>query len=144
MLGLRRQVSGILGSLRRPLRPLRVYTELDQKYYSATSGTFIGQMYKLLGLVNIADGRGSSSYPQLSAEYIVASDPDLIVLADTVCCRQDLATVEARPGWKTIAAVKSGAVVPVNDAVASQWGPRIVLFLRAVARAVAKLEARLR
>jgi iron complex transport system substrate-binding protein len=141
VLNLRRQVSEILRSLKRPLRPLTVYNELDQKYYSATSRTFIGQMDKLLGLVNIADKTGGSSqYPQLSAEYIVASDPDLIVLADTVCCGQDRATVAARPGWNTIAAVRSGAIVPVNDAIASQWGPRIVLFLKAVARAVVKLE----
>jgi cobalamin transport system substrate-binding protein len=139
---LRRQVAEVVRSLKRPARPLTVYNELDQKYYSATSSTFIGQMDKLLGLVNIADkAGGSSQYPQLSAEYIVASDPDLIVLADTVCCGQDRATLAARPGWNTIAAVKHGAVVAVNDAVASQWGPRVVVFLRAVARVVVKLEA---
>ena len=39
-------------------QPITVYHELDQKYYSATSRTFIGQMYKLLGLHNIADKAG--------------------------------------------------------------------------------------
>ena len=83
---------------------------------------------------NIADkAQGSGEYPQLSAEYIIASNPDLIVLADTVCCGQTRATVAARPGWSNIAAVKSGDVVPVDDSIASEWGPRIVLFLKAVA-----------
>ena len=96
---------------------------LDQHYYSATSHTFIGQMYTLLGLQNIADNaKASSDYPQLSSEYIVASNPDLIVLADTVCCGQNRATVAARPGWSNIAAVKTGEVVPVNDSIASEWG----------------------
>ena len=140
--GMRAQVSAILRSVPRPRKPLTVYHELDQTYYSATSHTFIGQMYTLLGLRNIADkAGGSTAYPQLSAEYIIASDPDLIVLADTVCCSQSLKTVAARPGWNTINAVKSGAVVAVNDSIASEWGPRIVLFLKAVADAVKRLEA---
>jgi iron complex transport system substrate-binding protein len=139
--GIRSQVAAIVASVRRPARPLTVYDELDQQYYSATSSTFVGQMFTLLGLHDIADkAGGSSEYPQLSAEYILASDPDVIVLSDTVCCGQSLATVSARPGWSTIAAVKDRAVVPVNDAIASQWGPRIVLFLKALAGAIRTLE----
>jgi iron complex transport system substrate-binding protein len=138
---IRRQVAAIVRSVPRPTTPLTVYHELDQHFYSATSHTFIGQMYKLLGLVNIADkAKGSGTYPQLSAEYIIASNPDLIVLADTVCCGQTRATVAARPGWSGIAAVNTGEVVPVNDSIASEWGPRIVLFLKAVASAVKTLE----
>jgi iron complex transport system substrate-binding protein len=138
---IRRQVEAIVRSVARPTTPVTVYHELDQHYFSATSQTFIGQMYTLLGLRNIADKtRGSSAYPQLSVEYIIASDPDLIVLADTVCCGQTPATVAARPGWSDIAAVKTGEVVPVNDSIASEWGPRIVLFLKAVASALRTLE----
>jgi iron complex transport system substrate-binding protein len=138
---IRRQVAAIVHSVPRPTTSLKVYNELDQHFYSATSHTFIGQMYKLLGLVNIADkAKGSGTYPQLSAEYIIASNPDLIVLADTVCCGQTRATVAARPGWSDIAAVKNGDVLPVNDSIASEWGPRIVLFLKAVANAVKTVE----
>jgi len=138
---IRAQVAAIVHSVPRPTTPLKVYHELDQTYYSAKSHSFIGQIYTLLGLKDIADGAGGTTdYPQLSAEYIVASNPDLIVLADTVCCGQTRATIAARPGWSGIAAVQSGAVVPVNDAIASQWGPRIVLFLKAVANAVKTLE----
>jgi ABC-type Fe3+-hydroxamate transport system substrate-binding protein len=80
---MKRQIAAIVASVPRPKTPLTVYHELDQNYYSANSHTFIGRMYKLLGLVNIADkAHASSDYPQLSAEYIVASNPDLIVLAE--------------------------------------------------------------
>lgn len=138
---IQRQVAAIARSVPRPKTAFTVYHELDQHFYSATSRTFIGQMYKLLGLRNIADkAPGSNTYPQLSAEYIIASNPDLIVLADTVCCGQSRATVAARAGWSEIAAVKNGEVLPVNDSVASEWGPRIVLFLKAVASAVKTLE----
>ena len=122
-------------------RHLRVYHELDPTYYTATSNTFIGSIYKLFGFKDIADGADTSSsggYPQLSGEYIVQQNPQLIVLADTKCCQQTLATVAARPGWNTIAAVKHGRVVGIDDDVASRWGPRIVQFARAVARMARK------
>lgn len=138
---IRRQIAAIVRSTPRPAHPLTVYHELEQTYYSANSHTFIGQMYTLLGLKNIADqAHASNDYPQLSAEYILARNPDLIVLADTVCCGQSLATVAARPGWKEIRAVKDGDVVAVNDTIASAWGPRIVVFLQDIAAAVRKLE----
>lgn len=141
--GLRSQVAAIIASVPRPRLALSVYIELDQTFYSASSHTFIGQVLALLGLHNIADkASGAAAYPQLSEEYILASDPDLIVLADTVCCGQSERTVAARPGWDTITAVKNGAVLAVNDSIASQWGPRVVLFLRDVAAAVRGIERR--
>lgn len=130
---LKRQIESALKSVPAIGHRLSVYHELDQTYYSATSHTFIGQVYKLLGLRNVADAApGSNPYPQLSSEYIISANPDVIVLADTVCCQQSLATVKARPGWDSITAVRTGAVVPVKDEIASEWGPRILLFIQAV------------
>jgi len=140
---IRNEIAAIARSTPRPKSPLRVYHELEPTFYSATSRTFIGQIYTMLGLQNIADAAHvSGSYPQLSDEYIIASNPNLIVLADTVCCKQNAATVAARPGWHNIAAVKDDAIVPVNDSIASQWGPRVVLFVQTVAAAVRRLEER--
>jgi iron complex transport system substrate-binding protein len=91
-----------------------------------------------LGLQNIADPADDSGfgYPQLSAEFILEADPDFIFLADTVCCRQSAATLAERPGWDTLAAVRNGRVIELDDSVASRWGPRIVDFLRIVTTAV--------
>ena len=140
---IRREVDAITRSVRRPSRTLTVYHELEQDLFSANSHTFIGQMYTLLGLRNIADqAPGAGDYPKLSAEFVLRANPDLIVLADTVCCGQTVATVAARPGWRSITAVRSGAVLPVSDSVASEWGPRIVLFLKDVARTVRSIEQR--
>lgn len=113
---------------------LTYYYELDQTYYSATSKTFIGSVMSLLGLRNIADAapHAASGYPQLSAEFIVKSNPSVIVLADTLCCGQSPTTVASRPGWKDITAVKDSGVVGVNDSVASQWGPNVVTLVRDV------------
>ena len=138
---MRTDLAAIVASIPKGTRQLKVYHELDDTYYSATSATFIGQVYALLGLKNIADGAKASAgdYPQLSAEYIVSSSPDVIVLADTKCCHQNLSTVSARPGWSSIAAVKSGQVIGVDDDIASRWGPRVVDFLRALAPHVKQL-----
>ena len=138
----RSDVAAIVATLAKPTRALKIYHELDSTYYTATSATFIGQVYKVLGLSNIADAATGAApdYPQLSAEYIVSSNPDLIVLADTNCCRQDRGTVAARPGWSVIAAVKSGEVINVDDDVASRWGPRMIDFLRVVAPHVRDIE----
>jgi len=126
-----RQLRAIVASVPRSQRHLRVYDELDPTYYSATSRTFIGRIYGLFGFRNIADAadKEHTGYPQLSAEYILKANPQLVVLADGV----KPARVAARPGWRTIAAVKDHRVVSVNEDIASRWGPRIVDFARAVA-----------
>jgi iron complex transport system substrate-binding protein len=117
---------------------LSVYHELTTDYYSATSQTFIGQVYRLFGLRNIADGAdgSGSGYPKLAGEYIIAANPDLIVLADSKCCGQSHETVAARPGWSTIKAVRTRRVTRADDDVASRWGPRIVGFVGLVATAL--------
>jgi cobalamin transport system substrate-binding protein len=119
-----------------------VYHELGPDFFSATSQTFIGSVYTQLGLENIADEAGGTApdYPQLSAEYILSVDPDLVVLSDTKCCGQSAKTVAKRPGWKTLTAVQEGNVVPADDDIASRWGPRTVEFVELVARALAELE----
>ncbi|HEY3463312.1 MAG TPA: ABC transporter substrate-binding protein [Gaiellaceae bacterium] len=129
-------LAAIVRSVPKTRRHLRVYHELEPDYYSATSKTFIGSIYKLFGFRDIADAAGTAGnqYPQLSAEYIIARNPQIVVLADTKCCGQTPATVAARPGWSTIAAVQHDRVVRANDDVASRWGPRIVQFARSVAR----------
>jgi len=126
----------------RPERPLTYYHELDKNLYSATSKTFIGQLYAQLGMKNIADeaDKEASGYPQLSAEYVIKADPDLIFLADTKCCGQSARTVAARDGWDQLTAVRSGGVVALDDDVASRWGPRVVDFLKTVAAKVQTLE----
>ena len=119
------------------------YHELDQALFTATSETFIGQVYDLVGLENVADAADTdgSGYPQLSAEYLLDQDPDLIFLADTKCCGQTAETVAARPGWAELQAVQQDRVVELDDDVASRWGPRVVDLLRTVADEVARVPA---
>ncbi len=116
-----------------------VYHELGPDYFSATSDTFIGSVYELFGLVNIADAAAEADaggYPQLTGEYIVNESPDVIVLADTVCCEQTAETVAKRPGWSQVEAVANGEVVEADDDIASRWGPRTVDFVALLAESL--------
>jgi iron complex transport system substrate-binding protein len=119
-----------------------VYHELGPDFYSATSDTFIGSIYELFGLANIADAAAEADaggYPQLTAEYIVSESPDVIVLADTLCCGQTAAKVSNRPGWDQVEAVANGDIVEADDDIASRWGPRTVDFVALVAEALQRI-----
>jgi iron complex transport system substrate-binding protein len=124
---------------------LTYYYELDPSYFSVTSATFIGSLIGQIGLQNIADPADADGaafgFPQLTAEFIIAADPDLILLADTLCCEQNAAAVAARPGWEAMKAVVDGGVVELNDDVASRWGPRIVDLLSQIAGAASDVTA---
>jgi iron complex transport system substrate-binding protein len=118
--------------------PLSYYYELDNTYYSVTSNTFVGQIFNLFGMRNIADNvESGNDYPQLSAEVIVSSDPDFIFLADTKCCAQDATTVATRDGWGGLKAVTANQIVELDDDVASRWGPRVLNLITAIRDAVA-------
>jgi len=136
-----RRIATIVAKARSQVSNASVYHELDPTLYSATSKTFVGRVYALFGLENIADAAssGGSQYPQLSPEYVIASNPDLIVLADTVCCDQKPQTVAARPGWSRLDAVRSGSIVRLDDSIASRWGPRLVNLVRAVGTGLIRL-----
>lgn len=112
--------------------PVRVYHELDDTFYSASSSSFLGDLYAMLGYENIADAADPDGigYPQLQVEQIIEADPTLIVITDGGGYGPE--DVAARPGWEVLTAVANANVVEVDDDVASRWGPRVVELLRAV------------
>jgi iron complex transport system substrate-binding protein len=137
--GMRRQLDELVAAAPKG-KALTYYHELDSTPYSVTSRTFIGQIYGLFGLTDIADQAPAAAgdFPKLSAEFVAKADPDLIFLADTRCCGQNRAALAKRPGWGALSAVKNDRVVPLDDDIASRWGPRVVDFARTVGAAVRK------
>ena len=136
-------ISGIVDAVEISATPISYYHELDDTYYSVTGNTFIGSIYELFGMRNIADAtEGDSDYPQLSAEFIVSQDPNVIFLAD-VNLGVTAETVAARPGWSGLSAVVSGNIVAIDDDIASRWGPRLVEYVQAVADGVSQYIASL-
>jgi iron complex transport system substrate-binding protein len=125
-----------------PAEPLSYYHELDNTLFSVTSNTFIGQVYALFGLRNIADNvEAGNDYPQLSAEVIVSADPDLIFLADTKCCNETAETVASRDGWGGLKAVTNNQIIELDDDIPSRWGPRVIEFVIAIRDAIAVVAA---
>lgn len=116
------------------------YHEISSDFYTATSSTFFGEIYALFGMVNIADSADADGsafgYPQISSEYIVTSNPDIIFLAN-VLYGESAETVAERPGWDVMTAVQSGHIAELDSDVASRGGPRIVEFAESIADSLA-------
>ena len=124
-------------------KPLRFFHELDNTLYSVTSDTFIGQVYKQIApkSVNVADAAATADsygYPQLSAEYLVSSNPQAVFLADAQY-GESAKTVAARAAFSGIDAVRNGHVVALPADVPSRWGPRLVNLYSVIATALSKV-----
>ena len=109
-----------------------VFFELTADLYTAGEDTFVGELLALAKARNIAAG-AASSYPQLTAEAIVAAAPDVVLLADGEW-GESYETVCARPGWDAIPACLDGRVHPLDGDLTSRPGPRIVDGLEQIAR----------
>lgn len=119
--------------------PLTYFYELTDAYNTLTSDTFAGAVLGLAGLENIADGVGpeAGSFPQLTAEYVLQSDPDVVFIAHSDGSVPTADEIAARPGWSHLTAVEEGHVVPLDPDIASRWGPRVLDLLEAVIAATA-------
>ena len=129
------RIAAAVASAPAPGTPQTYFHELDDTLYTVTSGSFIGQIYGLFGLENIADAAGEGNpYPQLQPEYVVSANPAMIFLADAQCCGVTAQTVAARPGWVEMDAVREGRIYELDADIASRWGPRIVDMVEYVVR----------
>ena len=116
-------------SLQRKGKPkFSVYHELDENYYSPSTWSFLGNIYDILGLKNIADeaDTAKTGYPKLSAEYIMVSNPDIIVTSGLKNDKQ--LKFASRAGWNAIKAVQNEAIISVEPDIAGRWGPRLIDF----------------
>jgi len=140
VLGMQADIDEIVSTTSVP-EGISFYHEVDETLYSAASSSFLGQIYALLGMENIADAADPDGigFPQLASEYVVSQDPDLIILAD-VDFGVTPESLTDRPGWDAMTAVVNGAIVELDADLASNWGPRIVILLQTVADAVMEME----
>jgi iron complex transport system substrate-binding protein len=121
-------IDELVAKVPQPVRGIKVYHEVDDTLYTVTGNTFLGQIYQLAGLSNIAANiGGGQDYTQISAEQVISDNPDWIFLAygdhDTIT------EVKDRPGWDQIVAVQDDQIVTLDPDIASRWGPRTVDLL---------------
>jgi iron complex transport system substrate-binding protein len=116
----------------------RVYHEIDAsdptKIFTVGPGSYIHDLIEIAGGVNIA-ARATSAYPQLSAEEILRSDPEIIVLAAADYSAKP-EQVAARAGWSAISAVKNKRIVTIAPNLINRPGPRVGEAAEAYAKLV--------
>jgi iron complex transport system substrate-binding protein len=111
----------------------RTFYELSDSLFSAGDKTFIGSILTLLKAKNVATG-AATDFPQLTAEAVIARDPQVILLADASSAGQSLDALRKRPGWTSISAVNEGRVYPIDPDIGNRPGPRIVEALEETGR----------
>ncbi len=132
---LQRRIDGVKALVSHTAARPRVFYELDPKQlYTGGHGSFIDSLITLAGGVNVA-GTINNPYPALSAEKLIASDPQYIILGD-YNYGVTAASVAARPGFGSISAVKQRHVYGINDDLVSRPGPRIVDGLDKIAELI--------
>jgi iron complex transport system substrate-binding protein len=116
----------------------RVYHEIDAsdpaKIFTVGPGSYINDLIDIAGGVNIA-ARAASAYPQLSAEEILRTDPEIIVLAADAYSAKP-GDVASRQGWSIIAAVKNGRIFTIDPNLINRPGPRVGEAAEAYAKLV--------
>ena len=110
----------------------RTFFELTADLYTVGPETFVGNVLTLAKAQNIATG-ASSPFPQLTAEAVIAADPEVVLLADGAW-GESLETVCARPGWDATSACINQRVHPVDGDLTSRPGPRVVEGLEEIAK----------
>jgi cobalamin transport system substrate-binding protein len=107
--------------------------EATKDIFGPTDGSPVVDMITLVGGQPVTTG--SPTVASIPLEKLVAADPEVIVLGDSAYGTTPDA-VKARAGWSSIAAVKTGAIRPIDDIVVTRPGPRLVDGLRALALAI--------
>jgi iron complex transport system substrate-binding protein len=135
------RVANVVAAVEGAERPLTLYEVFyaEGTTYTAGEDSFLASLIELAGATPVVgDAQGV-----IGAEDLVAADPELILLGaasyDPSLADPETAveTLEARPGWADLAAVRVGAVVPyLDDIVTTRPGPRIVEGLEALAHAI--------
>ena len=113
----------------------KVLYEIDATgaIYTAAKGSFLEELLTIAGAEPVTTA--STSAYDIPLEQLVTANPDIILLGDAaygVTADQ----VKARAGWKTIEAVKTGAIFPVDDIVITRPGPRLIEGLIALVHAI--------
>ncbi|MCB1216029.1 ABC transporter substrate-binding protein [bacterium] len=106
--------------------------------YTAGTGSFINDVMKRCGLTNAVDI--PDRWPAVSAEFIIASDPDWILTTTSCTEAEDPAEVRAEmlaelrsdPVFRELRAVKQGQLIVVNSDHLLRPGPRILLAIEEI------------
>lgn len=127
------QISTATAALPAPRVFYETGTGGDGAVYGIADDSVYQELIKLAGGDPITTG--SASNWEQSTEKLVTADPQVILLGDGAY-GMTADAVAARPGWKTLTAVKDDAITPVDDIVVTRPGPRLADGLLVLAKAL--------
>lgn len=113
------------------VRKPTTYFEIDPTPYSIGPNSFMGTLLTKAGARNVIPA-SLGDFPKVDPELIVKQNPQLIL-------GTDLKTAAARPGWKSITAVRTGKVIEIPkelNTILGRPGPRLPQALRGLAKIV--------
>lgn len=131
--GMRRRRDEIRAKVAGKPRPKAFYEVYKEPLMTAGPGTFIDDLIKLAGGVNIA-GNAQKDYPEYSLEMLLAQDPDVYLASSGTM--GSAGEVGRRPGWGRLQAVKNQRVFVIDQDIISRGGPRLARALGEVAGAL--------
>ncbi len=110
----------LAGGVEKPRTYLEYYP-----YYTFGPGSYGDDMIRLAGGANIA-ANASSEYPQLTSEFIVAQNPQVIVYTVGLNAQTTAGEIANRTAWNLTYAVSHGRIYSMDDNIVSRYGPRLV------------------
>ena len=112
--------------------PVTAFMEVGYNpIFTAGPGTLVNDLIAAAGGTNIVK---QSGYVPYSAEQLLKDDPAVYLAMKGT--ESDPGVIDSRPGFSKLSAVKDGRVVILDDNLVSRPGPRIVLGIEAIARAL--------
>ncbi|MDD1770031.1 MAG: cobalamin-binding protein [Methanomassiliicoccales archaeon] len=133
--GLQARINAVTNkTLASGVEKIRTYIE----YYPLWTygpGSFGNDIIRLAGGANIASN-ASSEYPELTTEYIIAQDPQVIIYTTGPMTTTIASDFAARSGWSNTYAVSHDKIYSIDDNLVSRYGPRVVDGLEQMAEII--------
>jgi iron complex transport system substrate-binding protein len=131
---MRKKAAAIAARAKGASRPLCYYIVSfgDAGNWTAGPGSFIQEMIELAGGRNAGAALGKP-WGLFQLEKLVALDPEILIAGKY---SGPLGRLTAEPGYSALTAVKRGRLAIVDDDLVGRPGPRLVLGMEQIARAV--------
>jgi iron complex transport system substrate-binding protein len=97
--------------------------------------TFVGELIGVAGGRDLFDD-ATTDWPRVSMEAIVQRAPDVVVVAVGEDAQRGAERMRDAPGWRSLAAVRAGRVVPVPADLMERPGPGLGRAARILAQAI--------
>jgi len=101
---------------------------------TAGGDTFLNDVLRRAGAESVTASL-SESWPRLSLEAVIESNPDYVVLPRLHSLQARLDDLRQRPAWRNVRAVENGRIVWLDEALLRP-GPRIVAAIEDLAHAL--------